>query len=253
MDHLEFEDDGLGSFSLSQVGMKVGAFGGAAILKFSRSHEFITNAGEKIGPERELVSLGLSKVVQKFVNKQLVEIIPVGPNDAFPDVDVMNEKAPKEEWGFAFGKPQGPYNKLLILKLLDPETMDRFAFVTRSLGGSIGIGDLTDKIKIRRRLQGAGVVPVVCCRTRPWKTSYNPNDRRPHFEPRRWIKLDGEGEQLPKPAEPPKLVTAIAAPIVPEAAPKPTASATVVPAAAPIGQPVAEPTRKEELQDDIIF
>ena len=52
------------------------------------------------------------------------------------------------------GQPQGPYSRALILKLLSLETMDRYAFVTKSLGGQIAIGDLSDKVRIRRRLQG---------------------------------------------------------------------------------------------------
>jgi hypothetical protein len=51
----------------------------------------------------------------------------------------MNEKAPKEEWGVDFdGKtPKGPYTLVLVLKLLDPVNMDRFAFVTARLEDSI--------------------------------------------------------------------------------------------------------------------
>ena len=60
----------------------------------------------------------------------------------------MNEAAPRSEWGIGLnGQPQGPYSRALILKLLSLETMDRYAFVTKSLGGQIAIGDLSDKVE----------------------------------------------------------------------------------------------------------
>ena len=45
------EDDGLGSFDLSQLGMKTGAFGGARIMKFVQGN-FITREGEPIESTR---------------------------------------------------------------------------------------------------------------------------------------------------------------------------------------------------------
>jgi hypothetical protein len=156
---------------------------------------------------------------------------------------------------------------VLVLKLLDAVTMDRYAFITKSGGGGVAIGDLTDKIKIRRRLQGPNVTAVVSCRSTLWRTSFNPNDRRPHFVPLRWIELKGDAA-LAKPAEPLKLVEgSTTAPIIPEAKPAeavklepvaaPTmpaaASAPIVPEAKPLGAPVADPTRQEELDDKIVF
>jgi hypothetical protein len=261
------DDDGLGSFNLSQLGMKTGTFGGAHILKFERDYRFVTTAGELIESTREFVSLGLVKAIQKFVGKKLINTTVVGPHDDFPDVDAMNASAPQEEWGFAFGKPQGPYGKILVLKLLDDATMERYAFVTKSIGGSIAIGDLTDKIKIRRRLQGPNVTPVISCRSTLFRTSFNPNDRRPHFVPLRWIELKGDAA-LAKPVEPLQLVEgSTTAPIVPEAKPAeavkvetataptmPTAtSAPIAPEAKPLGAPVTEPALSEEIDDKIVF
>ena len=64
------KSDGLGDFALEQIGRKAGAFGGARLLKFVDGH-FVTREGEEIGPEKELVVLGLNKVVQKFVGRKL--------------------------------------------------------------------------------------------------------------------------------------------------------------------------------------
>src|SRR5262249_1156044 len=151
------ESDGLDNFDLEQIGMRTGTFGGARLLKYVTDH-FCTREGETIGPERELVALDLKKIVQKFVGKQLVDSIIVPDGEKAPDIDQMNEKTPREEWGTGLdGKPQGPYSLVLVLKLLDPISMDRFAFITSSKGGAIAIGDLADKTKIMRRFRGPGV------------------------------------------------------------------------------------------------
>ena len=48
------EDDGLSSFSLEQLGKKVGAFGGARMMKFN-SGVYTTREGETINSKREFV------------------------------------------------------------------------------------------------------------------------------------------------------------------------------------------------------
>src|SRR5262249_23346065 len=168
------EDDGLATFSLEQLGQKVSAFGGARLLKFV-SGSFVTREGETIDFNREFILLGLVKVVQKFVSKKLVDTIVVPTREKFPDVDKMNEAAPKEEWGTdLYGYPVGPYVRVLVLKLLDAATMDRYAFVTSSIGGMIAFGDISDKVKLVRRLKGVHVTVAVTCEAGKMRSSYNP-------------------------------------------------------------------------------
>jgi hypothetical protein len=267
------EDDGLSSFDLRQLGGKVGAFGGARLMKFAQG-DFIAGA-EKIGPEREFITFGLTKVVQKFVNKQLMDMKVVAPHDDFPDIEAMNEAAPKEEWGIGLdGKPQGPYQHLLILKLLEAETFDRFAFITRSMGGGAAIGDLTSKCKIARRIHGPDVTALVTCQWTRWPTKYNPHGKRPDFRVKKWVPLDGNKE-LMKPVEPAKAITAAttvpsasAPPTTePAAAPATKASAETAPPAAPASPTAAsasspsglslktmsEPTLAQEMEDEVPF
>jgi hypothetical protein len=253
------ENDGLSNFDLGQIGMSSGAFGSARILKFDTDH-FITREGELIGPERELIVLGLKKIVQKFVNKQLVDTIIVADGQRAPDVKTMNENAPKEEWGPGLdGQPTGPYSLVLVLKLLDATTMDRFAFITKSKGGCIAVSDLSDKTKIMRRFRGSSVSPVVSCGLTNFPIKrLNIVRKRPDFRVLRWITL-GDGGKLP-PSQPPKqLEQAPVAPAIPDptpalaSEPKPIE----VPAAA-IDTPVAfasvsEPSLREEIGDDIPF
>jgi hypothetical protein len=268
----DYEDDGLSSFNLEHLGRRSPAFGSARVTTFNNS-VYATREGEVIGPEREQILLGLAKIIQKFVGKKLIQTIVVPPKQPFPDIDAMNENAPKEEWGVDLnGKPAGPYQRVLVLKLLDAKTMDRYAFVTKSIGGGIAVGDLTDKVKIMRRLRGPNVTAVISCQSTTMRTSYNPRTPRPDFKVVRWIALAASPEPVAPPAPVKTLgpATATAAPetasaasevaAVPEA--PPTASeTTAAPEAAPvtaidtveIGTVVLPPTLKEELKDEVPF
>src|SRR5262249_18829693 len=160
----DYENDGLGDFSLDQIGMQAGAFGGARLLKFNDG-QYVTREGEVIEPSRELIVLGLKKIVQKFVAGKLVDTRIIPDGEPAPNIKTLNEAAPREEWGTDLtGNPGGPYVLVLALKLLDENTMDRFVFVTQSKGGFIAIGDLSDKTKIIRRIKNDNnIVPVVSC------------------------------------------------------------------------------------------
>lgn len=130
------EDDGLSSFHLDQMGQRVSVFQGARLMKFV-SGTYITREGETIDSKREFVVLGLVKLVQKFVGKKLLQTIVVPQRGNFPDVDKMNDEAPREEWGVDLNnKPVGPFVRTLALKLLDASgKFDSYAFVTTSIGG----------------------------------------------------------------------------------------------------------------------
>lgn len=200
---IEEEDDGLSSFSLEQLGQKIGTFGGARLLKFNAG-EYKTREGEVITPDREFMMLGLVKIVQKFVNKKLVESSVVPQRESLPDLKKMNVEAPQEEWGVDLnGKPQGPWTYTLALKLLD-RGYNRYAFITNSTGGGIAVGDLTDKVKIIRRLKGRDVTAVIICEHGVRMTSkFNPNGvPRPSFRIVRYARLAGN-EDVPE-LSPPK-------------------------------------------------
>src|SRR5262245_6627611 len=182
------EDDGLSSFNLEQMGQRASAFGGARLMKYVNDH-YATREGEVIEPSREMIVLGLKKMVQKFIGQKLVDLIVVADGEKMPDVTAMNEAAPREEWGNDLnGNPVGPFVRVLMLKLLEAKTMDRFAFITSSTGGSIAIGDLSDKVKIMRRFHGPNVVPVVSCGTTNFKTKFGLK-KRPNFSVIRWMTL----------------------------------------------------------------
>lgn len=269
----DYESDGLDNFSLDQIGMQAGAFGGARLLTFKEG-QFFTRDGEEIGPGRELMVLGLKKIVQKFVGGKLVDTKILPDGEPAPDLKTMNEAAPKEEWGTDLaGNPAGPYVLVLALKMLDENTMDRFAFVTRSKGGSIAIGDLSDKVKLIRHIRkDSNVVPIVSCRWRNFPIKrLNIVKKRPDFAVLRFTKLGGDDGGLPAPeapkplnppttSTPPASPTSSSAPSTPSSAPStpqtsPREAATLVPTSSlpPISTPVAPTTLAEETADAVPF
>ena len=141
----------------------------------------------------------------------------------------MNASAPKEEWGLNLNnEPVGPFVKVLVLRLLDRQTMDRYAFVTSSIGGSIALGDLSDKTKIIRRIKGANVTAVVSCQSALMKSSFNPRGvPRPDFRVVEWIALAAPPESIgvTTPTPPTSLPPAKAPPTAPEAPPAPAVAA----------------------------
>jgi hypothetical protein len=253
----EYEDDGLSSFSLDQIGMQAGAFGGARLLKFNDG-QYITREGEVIEPSRELMVLGLKKIVQKFVGNKLVETKIVPDGEPAPDIKAKNEACPREEWRTDLaGNPTGPYVLVLALKMLDENTMDRFVFVTQSKGGGIAIGDLSDKVKIIRRIRNDNnIVPIVSCRSMNFPIKrLNIVKKRPDFRVLRFTKL-GNGGGLPAPEAPkplaPPTATATPSTSAPPASAAPTSSAQPSGSPTSIGTPVAPTTLSEEMGGDTV-
>jgi len=140
----EYQDD-FDDFSDEGSG---GAFGGAKMLKFVND-VYVTREGETIDASRKLIAIGVEKRIQKFVGKKLMKTIVVAPEARWPDIDMMNKSAPREEWSADLnGNPCGPYKRVTVLKLVDLTSLTRYAFVTQSGGGGAAIGELTGKIRV---------------------------------------------------------------------------------------------------------
>lgn len=210
----DFEHDGLSEFNLAQIGMQTSAWGTARLLKFNDG-QFVTREGEVISPDRELMAIGLKKVLQKFVGKRLVETEVVPDGQAVPDLKMRNEACPREEWGTDLaGNPAGPWSLTLALKLLDPATMSRFVFITGSKGGSIAIGALSEDTRLIRRLRNdESWYPIVKCSSTSFPIKrLNIVKKRPDFRVKRFEKFgsnDGGGglgsPKPPKPLAPPSV------------------------------------------------
>jgi hypothetical protein len=231
-----------------------GTFGGAKMLKFVNDL-FVTREGETIGADRKLIATGVEKRVQKFVGKKRIDSIVVPPGERWPDVDAMNEAAPREEWSNDLnGNPRGPYVRVLLLKLVDLISLTRYVFVTQSGGGGAAIGDLADKVRIMRRFRGPGVVPEISLS----KTLFSPkfHRNRPDFIVTKWLRFGAsDGGSLPPVKPTPELP-----PANDNTQPASAQAVNDTPRTPPVTTPtqvkietVEEPSLAEELKDAVPF
>src|SRR5262249_38155618 len=131
-------------------------------IKFTNESMWVTNAGEELSADLELVGIDVGRIVQKWRDQVPIESIFLESGQKFPDIEKMNEDTPREEWTAGpDGKPRGPWQAQHLVYLLNLATMDRFTFPTGTVGGRIAVHDLVDKTKMMRRFRGANVYPVV--------------------------------------------------------------------------------------------
>ena len=135
------------------------------------------------------------RIVQKWIDQKPVETRILEPGEKFPDIEALNEAAPKSEWHEGpDGKMHGPWQIQQILYLLNLDTMDRFTFPTGTVGGFIAIRELVDKTTWMRKLRGPNVYPRVALRDLFMNTKYG-GRQRPHFEVKGWVQLGSDGSR----------------------------------------------------------
>jgi len=161
---------------------------------------------EEIAADREFIAINVDRVVQKFVDGQAADTIVLAPGEKFSDLKKLNEAAPREEWGENFnGQPRGPWIAQNIVYLLDPVSMERFAFPanTATIGSTIAVRDLVSCTKWKRRLLGENVYAVVRLADVFMPTRFG-GRQRPHFVIKRWVRFgsDGTTQALPAPTNP---------------------------------------------------
>jgi len=166
------------------------------VTKFTNEATWVTRDEVELSRDLELIATGIVRVVQKWINQQPVETRILEPGEKFPDLETLNETAPKSEWAEGpDGKPRGPWQAQHILYLLDLKTMDKFTFPTGTTGGRIAVGELRDKLVSMRQLRGPGVYPLVSLGDTFMKTKWG-GRQRPHFQIVRWVRLGGEGGKV---------------------------------------------------------
>jgi hypothetical protein len=166
------------------------------LIKFTNEAQWVLRDGNELSANLELIVVDVARIVQKWWDQQPVETIILEPHQKFPDIEEMNEKVPRKEWiEGPDGKPRGPWQAQHVVYLLDPNPMDKYTFPTGTTGGRIAVGDLRDKIILRRRLQGPNVYPVVRLSDTFFPTRYG-GRQRPSFKIERWVRLGGEGGEV---------------------------------------------------------
>jgi hypothetical protein len=202
-------------------------------IRFSNEATWTDRDEEELPDGLELVVVDVARVVQKWIDRLPVETRILEPGEKFPDIEQLNQDAPRSEWANGpDGKARGPWQMQHIVYLLNPETMDRFTFPTGTVGGQRAVREVVDKTKWMRKLGGAHVYPVITLSDAFMPTAFG-GRQRPHFEITRWVSFAPDETALPAPLGPDTAVER-AVQIVP-------------------GQPrtIGPPTLAEEMNDEI--
>jgi hypothetical protein len=217
------------------------------VLRFDNAGSWSNrSADEPFAHERELIMVEIARVSQKWLNSAPVETRFIPPGEPMPDTGDLNAACPREEWTKDLnGNSRGPWQNQTVVYLLDLENMERFTFLTGTIGGNIAISEIVDKVKMMRRYRGANVYPAVRLKSKPMKTKFGTRPR-PHFEVRRWITLGGGGSE--EPPLPTPVPSGSAPPTLPDEAGTRNAHAS-----RGSGGIVEEPSPHEQMNDDIPF
>jgi hypothetical protein len=218
-------------------------------IKFGNDATWLERDDNEMPPNLELVAVAIGRYVQRWQDQQPIETIPIASEQPFPDIEAMNEKVPRKEWTDGpDGKPRGPYQACSVVYLVNLNTMDRYSFPapTVTIGSSIAVRELRDKIMWMRRLRGLNTYPVVVLSDTFFPTRFG-GRQRPHFKIVRWIRLDGEGGQVE--ALPPPTAKERQPDMFAKSADEP-AQQTTSQSDLPLNE-VKEPSLAEELNDKI--
>jgi hypothetical protein len=177
------------------------------ILGFTNEAEWVNKDNdEKLPADREFVAIQHFRVVQKWKDglpiKECERVLK--PGEKWPDIKKLNDAVPQEEWvDGPDGQPRGPWQAQHVVRLFDPRTMDRFSYPTGTVGGSMCVRDLVERVKLMRQYRGENVYPVVTLSDTFMPTRYG-GRQRPHFIIVKWITL-GDGGGVLSPTEAPAL------------------------------------------------
>jgi hypothetical protein len=177
-------------------------------LKFTNNAEWLDDAGDVVDPTRELLVMELMKLSQKWIDGMPAETRIIGPDEYFPDVDRLNEEAPREEWREAFGKMVGPWQNCIAVYLFDPKTMDAFTWPTSTFGGFRAVDELKGKVKRARMIQGDNIYPLVTLSDVHMNTQFG-GRQRPAFKVVRFVPIGGPARPLLEETKPEPMNDAI--------------------------------------------
>ena len=160
-------------------------------LKFTNDFVWMASSAPFLPKERELVIVGLARVVQKWVDEVPVETIFVPRGAKWPNVAKMNEGC-KAEWVEKFGKLQGPYQASRVVYFLDLNTMERFTFPSPTWGAELAFREFRDAWNDMKTLRGDDVYAVVTLGDTYMSNSYG-GRQRPAYKVKRYIKIGPDG------------------------------------------------------------
>src|SRR5262245_30808902 len=117
-----------------------------------------TKGGEPFNTDTALVVIGTRRILQRWQDQQLVESIIDEP---LPDVEKLNDKIPRDEWGTTpDGNERAPWQLNYVVYFLDPMA-SIYTSINSTKGHRAAYERLTERIDWMRALQKRHVWPVV--------------------------------------------------------------------------------------------
>jgi hypothetical protein len=205
-----------------------------------------------LAPPDQLLVIGTTKALQCWQEQRPIDTIVETPGEPLPDVDALNEKIPREDWGEGLdGNPRPPWQLNYVVYLLNPDTADTYTFANSTTGARIAVERLADKFKWMSAMRGAKVLPIIKLDSRPLATRFG-TKMRPEFTVLEWRELD-----VPAPAiaasQTPLLEQPKTAPPAETPAPAPQQTAKPTSTKRQVGKPVKPVSLQEDLNDEIKY
>jgi hypothetical protein len=109
-----------------------------------------------------------------------------------PDIEQLNATIPQSEWEKGLdGKLRTPWEHVVIVCLIDPNTGRSYKYTAPTVGAHIAYDELHEAVITMRALRGTNVVPVVNLSERPWNTNWGLR-KRPYFDIVGWKAPGGD-------------------------------------------------------------
>jgi hypothetical protein len=198
------------------------------LLKFTNEAIWENSDGTDFSG-KQLIAVNVRRTEVKWGDGVPVEVIELGPGDKYRDLDALNTTIPQTEWREGpDGKLHGPWQRQHVLELIDIRTMEAFSWPTSTIGGSIAIRELVERIQRMRRFRGDHVYPAVVLDHKHMNTRFGGRER-PHLQVAGWYRIGDHGVE----------------------AVSDTPRAMLQQAPQPNLQPVSEPSLREELNDEL--
>jgi hypothetical protein len=215
-------------------------------LKFTNQATWVTHPDSTNCSDRILVASNVRRTEVKWgvvEKKPPIDTRELKPGEKFHDMEVLNAQCPKEEWRMSYSKLEGPWEIQHVLEFVDLATMERFSWPTSTIGGSIAVEELVDRINMKRQFyKRVDIWPLVKLTHRFMKTGWEGRER-PYLEIRDWY--------WPRKGEENTLETALAEQ---KALPSPPEKMTPAPEKVPPTlEKVPEPTLAEEMKDELPY
>jgi hypothetical protein len=170
-------------------------------VKFTNDAKWLdTVTGEVIQPGREFLIVEIIRVGQKWISGLPAETRVLLPDEGWPNLERLNEEAPRNEWREAFGRKVGPWQRAYVVYMMDPRTYDGFSYPTSTAGGFRAVSELKGATQRARMLRGPNVYPLVTLIDVFMKTQFG-GRQRPCFKIEDYVPIHPRGGGSPPPVE----------------------------------------------------